>query len=102
MLRQNDAVGLVLFDSAVRTYLPPKARPTQFRRVLELLEPEAASGDTDMGTVLNEVAERIRKRGLVILISDLIDDVDKIGTVWDTFGTIITKSSSFMSWMMQN
>lgn len=102
LLRQNDAVGLVLFDSAVRTYLPPKARPTQFRRVLELLEPEAASGDTDMGTVLNEVAERIRKRGLVILISDLIDDVDKIGTVWDTFGTIITKSSSFMSWMMQN
>jgi uncharacterized protein (DUF58 family) len=78
LIRQNDAVGLVLFDSAVRTYLPPKARPTQFRRVLELLEPEAATGDTDMGKVLNEVAERIRKRGLVILISDLIDDVAKI------------------------
>src|SRR5262245_1758557 len=36
MLRQNDAVGLVLFDSKVRTFLPPKARPAQLRRVLEL------------------------------------------------------------------
>ena len=78
LLRQNDAVGLVLFDSTVRTYLPPKARPTQFRRVLEILEPEAAVTDTDLGKVLNEVAERIRRCGLVILISDLIDDVDKL------------------------
>src|SRR5437870_5632386 len=38
MLRQNDAVGLVLFDSEVRQYLPPKARPTQFRRILDLLD----------------------------------------------------------------
>jgi len=78
LLRQNDAVGLVLFDSAVRTYLPPKARPTQFRRVLDLLEPEPASGDTDVGRVLHDVAERIRRRGLVVLISDLIDDVDRV------------------------
>jgi uncharacterized protein (DUF58 family) len=78
LLKQNDAVGLVLFDSSLRTYLPPKARPTQFRRVLEILEPEASSSDTDVGKVLNEVAERIRRRGLVILISDLIDEVDKL------------------------
>ena len=74
LLRQNDAVGLLLFDSAVRTFIPPKARPTQFRRVLEALEPEAAAGDTDLGSVLNESAKRIHRRGLVILISDLIDD----------------------------
>ena len=78
LLRQNDAVGLVLFDNAVRTYLPPKARPTQFRRVLDILEPEAATSDTDMGKVLNETAERIGRRGLVILISDLIDEPEKI------------------------
>jgi uncharacterized protein (DUF58 family) len=78
LLRQNDAVGLVLFDSTVRTYLPPKARPTQFRRVLDLLEPEPAANDTDVGAVLHDVAERVRRRGLVIVISDLIDDVDKV------------------------
>jgi uncharacterized protein (DUF58 family) len=78
LIRQNDAVGLVLFDTTVRTYLPPKARPTQFRRVLELLEPEPAANDTDVGAVLHDVAERIRKRGLVIVISDLIDDGEKV------------------------
>jgi uncharacterized protein (DUF58 family) len=78
LLRQNDAVGLVLFDSSVRTYLPPKARPTQFRRVLDLLEPEPAANDTDVGAVLHDIAERVRRRGLVVVISDLIDDVDKV------------------------
>jgi len=74
MLRQNDAVGLVLFDREVRHYLPPKARPTQFRRVLGLLEEVTPGEETDVGPVLHEVAERIHRRGLVILISDLIDD----------------------------
>jgi uncharacterized protein (DUF58 family) len=80
LLRQNDAVGLVLFDNTVRTYLPPKARLTQFRRVLDLLEPEPAANDTDVGTVLHDIAERVRKRGLVVVISDLIDDVEKVAS----------------------
>jgi uncharacterized protein (DUF58 family) len=78
MIHQNDAVGLVTFDTEIRQFLAPKARPTQFRRVLELLEHNAAQGDTDVGTVLHTAAERVRRRGLVIIISDLIDDVEKI------------------------
>jgi uncharacterized protein (DUF58 family) len=74
MLHQNDAVGLVLFDEEARQYLTPRARPTQFRRVLDLLEDAPVGGDTDVGAVLHQIAERIRRRGLVILISDLIDD----------------------------
>src|SRR6516225_6667488 len=77
-LHQNDAVGLVLFDQEVRHYLPPRARPTQFRRILELLDETPSQGDTDVGTVLHEIAERIHRRGLVIVISDLIYDVPKI------------------------
>lgn len=80
MLRQNDAVGLVLFDSEVRTYLPPKARPTQFRRILELLDHSMSHDDTDVGMVLHDVAERIPRRGLVILISDLIDDESSLAS----------------------
>src|SRR4051812_5108558 len=57
-LKQNDAVGLVLFDSEVRQYLPPKARPTQFRRILDLLDHSMSKEDTDVGKVLHEVAER--------------------------------------------
>jgi len=74
MLRQNDAVGLVLFDNGVRMYLPPRARPTQFRRILDLLEDTEPANDTDVAAMLHEIAERVRRRGLVILISDLIDD----------------------------
>jgi uncharacterized protein (DUF58 family) len=78
MLHQNDAVGLVTFDDSVRQFLAPRARPTQFRRILELLEPVAGEGDTDVGAILHQVAERIRRRGLVIVISDLIDNEAKI------------------------
>src|SRR5438445_6153168 len=78
MLHQNDAVGLVLFDHGIRQYLAPKAKPTQFRRILELLEENPAQSDTDIGAVLHEVAERIRRRGLVIVLSDLIDNESTI------------------------
>jgi uncharacterized protein (DUF58 family) len=74
LLRQNDAVGLVLFDRNIRQQLPPRARPTQFRRMLDALEHAEIGGDTDVGGILHQVAERIRQRGLIILISDLIDD----------------------------
>lgn len=78
MLHQNDAVGLVIFDSQIRHYLPPRARPTQFRRVLEALDQAPADGDTDIGAILHQVAERTRRRGLILVISDLIDDESKI------------------------
>jgi uncharacterized protein (DUF58 family) len=78
LLRQNDAVGLVLFDNDVRHYLPPRAHPTQFRRVLDILDQQTSRGDTDVGQVLHRVAERIRRRGLVIVISDLIDNEAQI------------------------
>lgn len=78
MLRQNDAVGLVLFDNDIRAYLPPRARPTQFRRVLDLLEGADARADTDVAGMLHQMADRIKRRGLVILISDLLDDPRRI------------------------
>jgi uncharacterized protein (DUF58 family) len=78
MLHQNDAVGLVLFDSQVRQYLPPKARPTQFRRILDVLDHSHSNEDTDVAAVLHDIAERIHRRGLVIVLSDLIDDEAKI------------------------
>ncbi|HQU43862.1 MAG TPA: DUF58 domain-containing protein [Pirellulales bacterium] len=80
LLRQNDAVGLTLFDSSVRLHMPAKARPTQFRRVLDLLEKTEPGGDTNVGSVLHEVAERIKRRGLVIVISDLIDKEESIAS----------------------
>lgn len=74
LIRQNDAVGLMLFDTKVRTYIPPKAHPTQFRRILDLLDNVEPGGETDCGTVLHEAAERLKRRGMAIVISDLIDN----------------------------
>jgi uncharacterized protein (DUF58 family) len=75
MIRQNDSVGLVLFDREVRNYLPPRSTPVHFRRILEQLDKRTAGEDTNIGAILHELAERIKRRGLIILISDLIDDV---------------------------
>lgn len=80
MLRQNDAVGLVTFDNEIRTFLPPRAHPTQYRRALDSLEGVVSGAETDVGQVLHRMAERIKRRGLVIVISDLIDDESKIAS----------------------
>ncbi len=80
LIRQNDAVGLLQFDTGVRKYIPPKAHPSQFRRVLDQLDMTDAGGETDVGAVLHEAAERTKRRGLIIVISDLIDNEDSIAS----------------------
>ena len=80
LIRQNDAVGLLLFDTEVREYIPPRAHPSQFRRVLDSLDNVKAGGETDVGAVLHEAAERTKRRGLIIVISDLIDNEEKIAS----------------------
>lgn len=80
LLRQNDAVGLVLFDREIREHLMPRARPTQFRRILDHLEAASPREDTAVGPVLHQIAERIRRRGLLVLISDLLDDESEIAS----------------------
>jgi uncharacterized protein (DUF58 family) len=80
LLRQNDAVGLLEFDSGVRTFIPPRAHPTQFRRILDSLDGIEPGGETDVGAVLHEAAERTKRRGLIIVISDLIDNEESIAS----------------------
>ena len=78
MIRQNDSVGLAVFDKEIRRYIPPRSTPVHFRRILDQLGEQELGQDTDVGSILHELADRIKRRGLIILISDLIDDVDKI------------------------
>jgi len=80
LIRQNDAVGLVLFDKEVRQYIPPKAHPSQFRRILQALDGVKSGGETDVGAVLHEAAERTKRRGLIIVISDLIDKEESVAS----------------------
>lgn len=78
MIRQNDSVGLAIFDRVIRCYVPPRSTPIHFRRILQQLQDQTVGEDTDVGSILHDLAERIKRRGLIILISDLIDNVDEI------------------------
>jgi uncharacterized protein (DUF58 family) len=78
MLRQGDQVGLVTFDDAVRNYIPPRGNARHFSAICEQLEGVGPGGDTHISGVLHEMAERIGRRNMVIIISDFFDDVDQV------------------------
>jgi uncharacterized protein (DUF58 family) len=73
-IKQGDAAGLVTFDDQLRVSMRAENRPSQVRRICEKLYETAPGKETGVGSVLHEVAERIPRRGLVILISDLFDE----------------------------
>jgi len=77
--RQGDAVGLTTFDEHVRAIVPARYRPGQLRRLFVTLEEPPSGRDTKPGVALEDVAQRLRKRGLVILISDMLAPVQQIG-----------------------
>lgn len=72
LLQQSDAVGLLTFDTAPRRYVPPRARPGHLRVLIEELVSTRAGGETDLGGVLHDVATRVHRRGLLIVLSDCL------------------------------
>ena len=78
LIHQQDAVGLVTFDGAVRRYLPARTRPSHLRVLLETLCATEPGRETALAPVFHEIAERIPRRGLIIIISDLFDDPDAL------------------------
>lgn len=75
---QKDAAGLVIYSEEISTFIPPKATSQNLKHVLSALANMTASGKTNSAAALNNVAERIKRRGLVIIFSDLFDDQDKV------------------------
>jgi uncharacterized protein (DUF58 family) len=78
ILQQQDSVGLVVFDDAVRRYLKPAGSPSQLKEVIRMLDVTPAREKSDIGAVFHELAERFKKRGIVAVFSDLFDDVEKV------------------------
>jgi len=78
LLKQNDAVGLVTFDEQMLSRLPARSVRRQLFQVLKVLEDLPRGAGTRLGPVLHEVADRIHRRGLVLLFSDLLDDPDEV------------------------
>ncbi len=74
LLRQRDAIGLVLFDDQIRIQMPPRSMASYLRQMLRQIEQAKMGKDTSIGRVSHTIAEQFRRRGLLILISDLLDD----------------------------
>lgn len=75
---QGDAAGLLSFDERIREYLPARNRPGHLHRLMLALENPAAGAGTDLITPLNRIAELTQKRGMIVLISDLLAPVDAL------------------------
>jgi len=78
MLKQRDAVGLVTFDSEVRTFIKPSSSPLQLHHLVENLKNINSKERTSIGEVLHKIAGNIKRRSLIILISDLLDNPNEI------------------------
>ena len=78
MHRQRDACGLIAFDEGISALVPASARAGQLRAVLLALERLQLGVGTNVAKPLNDLASAVRKRGMVVLISDLLDDPQRV------------------------
>jgi len=85
MIKQQDAVGLTLFDERISSFLPPHATRTYLRQILLSLQRASAGGTTGTAPSLHQVADRIKRRGLVIILSDLFDEPREVMTALKHF-----------------
>ncbi|MCC5843499.1 MAG: DUF58 domain-containing protein [Verrucomicrobia bacterium] len=78
LIQQQDAVGLMTCDNRLRTHLPPRATKPQYKRISDVLAAADSRADTGLGPVLHQLADRIKRRALIVIISDLFDKPEDI------------------------
>lgn len=78
VIKQQDAAGLATFDNGVRNFVRASSQPSHLKQLCHVMEQSPAAGETAMGPILHDLAERIKKRGLILIISDFFDDVPSL------------------------
>lgn len=78
VLGQQDSAGLVTFDREIRTLVRPAGNPAHLKELLQVMEQSRPERKTATGSIFHELAERLKKRGVVVVLSDLFDDVPKM------------------------
>ena len=78
ILKQQDAAGVVTFSNRVEAFIPPRAKRDYLTQILYALENRGPGGKTNVGKILEDIAGQIKRRGLIILISDLLDEPAQI------------------------
>ncbi|MFW6276877.1 MAG: DUF58 domain-containing protein, partial [Bacteroidota bacterium] len=74
MIKQRDAVGISLYDKEINTFLPPKSKPSYIHEILKALGEAKPAHETGTSRALDILAERVKRRGLIIIISDFFDE----------------------------
>lgn len=74
VVQQQDAVGLATFDHGVTNFVRAASQPSHLKHLFHVMEQTPANGETTLGPILHDLAERIRRRGLIVILSDLFDD----------------------------
>jgi uncharacterized protein (DUF58 family) len=85
MIEQRDAVGLTLFDESIRVSLPPRATRSYLKELLKELESARPANKTGTAVALHLIAEQIKRRGLVIVLSDCFDKPESVMTALKHF-----------------
>ena len=75
ILHQQDSVGLVTFDDQIRKFLRPSSQPSHLKQIVQVMNLGAAREKTRLAPIFHDLAERINRRAIVMVLSDLFDDV---------------------------
>lgn len=78
VIQQQDSVGLVTFSDQIHALVRASGNPSRLQQLLQVMEQPPAGRKTSTGPIFHELAERFKRRGVVIVLSDLFDDVDKM------------------------
>src|SRR5919202_2020081 len=78
MLHQRDAVGLALHDTRVRKLIKPRAHSKHLLYVLNALEDATPGGETSLAPLWHQVAEQVKRRGLIVILSDCFEEVPRL------------------------
>ncbi|MEL7267432.1 MAG: DUF58 domain-containing protein, partial [Planctomycetota bacterium] len=78
LLGQQDSIGLVTFDTEVRSHIPPRSRPGHLKPLLQTLVSADPGGETALAPVLHSIVSRLQRRGLVVILSDCFGDVEEV------------------------
>ena len=77
MVRQQDAVGLALFGAKPGLFVPPRCRRSHLRQLMAAMVRQIPAGAASLPSAIEKMTNKLKRRGLVVLISDLIDDPEQ-------------------------
>ncbi len=85
LLRQRDAVGLIRFDTTMRSVVPPRSQRTQWRRLVAAFSESGGGAGSDVAGALMQAGRLVRRPGFVVLLSDLLTDPEPVADVRTTY-----------------